>query len=235
MRLSLYKAIAHHTELSMRVLEVLFLAATTLHAGEYAVFATGFRQLVERHESVGETTRLFANGGVIEVETAAIAGFEPAEIAAPANSKAGESPAILAEPAAESLNPKALIDRAAARYDLPPEFLHAVVAAESSYDASALSPKGAIGLMQLMPDTAAMYGADPNDPEQNVDAGTRYLRDLLLMYKDKDNQLSMTLAAYNAGPGNVQKYNGVPPYRETRNYVSKILRKYKQAPPRNGT
>jgi hypothetical protein len=98
MRLSLYQAITHRSELSMRVLEVLFLAASTLHAGEYAVFATGFKQLVDRHESAGQMTRLFANGGVIEVETAAIAGFEPAEVVAPANAK-GEPPAILAEPA----------------------------------------------------------------------------------------------------------------------------------------
>jgi soluble lytic murein transglycosylase-like protein len=101
--------------------------------------------------------------------------------------------------------------------------VHSVVAAESAYRPDAVSPKGAIGLMQLMPATAKAYGVDPHDPEQNVDAGTRYLRDLLLKY---DHGVFSALAAYNAGPGAVAKYNGVPPYRETQAYVNRIYRSY---------
>jgi soluble lytic murein transglycosylase-like protein len=97
------------------------------------------------------------------------------------------------------------------------------MAAESGGRADALSPKGAIGLMQLMPGTAKELGADPFDPAQNVDAGARYLRDLLVKY---DGQLWHALAAYNAGPGAVDKYNGVPPYRETVRYVDRIDKAY---------
>src|SRR5476649_897392 len=92
--------------------------------------------------------------------------------------------------------------------------------------ALAVSPKGAIGLMQLMPGTAEDLGADPYDPAQNVDAGTRYLRDLLTKY---DGGLRHALAAYNAGPAAVDRYNGVPPYRETVNYVVRIENAFKKA------
>jgi soluble lytic murein transglycosylase-like protein len=100
------------------------------------------------------------------------------------------------------------------------------MAAESGFQPWAVSPKGAIGLMQLMPDTAQALGADPRDPAQNVDAGARYLRDLLEKY---NYGLRHALAAYNAGPGAVDKYNGVPPYRETINYVGRIEKKLRAA------
>ena len=103
--------------------------------------------------------------------------------------------------------------------------VRSVIAAESAFQPNARSPKGAIGPMQLMPETAKDLGVDPHDPAQNVDAGTRYLRDLLQRY---DSGLWHALAAYNAGPGAVDKYRGVPPYRETRNYVNRIDRAYKQ-------
>jgi soluble lytic murein transglycosylase-like protein len=118
-----------------------------------------------------------------------------------------------------------LVDNAARKYGLPPAFVLAVVAVESGYRADAVSPKGAIGLMQLMPGTARELGADPNVPEQNVDAGTRYLRDLLLKY---DNHAYHALAAYNAGPGAVDKYHGVPPYRETQAYILNVLRNWRK-------
>jgi soluble lytic murein transglycosylase-like protein len=102
-----------------------------------------------------------------------------------------------------------------------------VVAAESAYRPDAVSPKGAIGLMQLMPGTAAQYGADPMDPAQNVEAGTAYLRDLLLKY---NGDVAAALAAYNAGPGAVDRYHGVPPYAETRSYVGKVIRNWQNTP-----
>ena len=100
------------------------------------------------------------------------------------------------------------------------------MAAESGFQANAVSPKGAIGLMQLMPQTAADLGVDPHDPAQNVDAGVRYLRDLLIKY---DGGLWHALAAYNAGPAAVDKYHGVPPYRETIDYITRIDPKAAQA------
>jgi soluble lytic murein transglycosylase-like protein len=95
------------------------------------------------------------------------------------------------------------------------------MAAESALNPLAVSPKGAVGLMQLMPSTARTLSANPYDPAQNVDAGARYLRDLLLQYK---GGLWHALAAYNAGPGAVARYNGVPPYRETIDYITRIDR-----------
>src|SRR6185436_12336562 len=95
----------------------------------------------------------------------------------------------------------------------------------------ALSPKGAIGLMQLMPATARSYNADPHDPSQNVEAGTAYLRELLLKY---NGDTRLALAAYNAGPGAVSKYNGVPPYAETQTYIERVLQKYKKSEPQAG-
>ena len=112
----------------------------------------------------------------------------------------------------------ALIDRVAARVGLDPRIAHAVVRAESNYNPQAISSKGAMGLMQLMPVLARQYSLDdPFHPEQNLEAGMRHLRHLLGRF-----DLSRALAAYNAGEGAVAKYGGVPPYRETQEYVRKI-------------
>jgi hypothetical protein len=117
-----------------------------------------------------------------------------------------------------------LIAEAAERYRLDGLLLAAVVEAESGYDPRAISPRGALGLMQLMPATAAHYGAtEPADPRANVRAGARYLRDLLRRF---DDDLELALAAYNAGPANVARYGGVPPFRETTAYVERVLRIY---------
>ena len=116
-----------------------------------------------------------------------------------------------------------LIRRAAGASGIDPDLLKTVVWAESNFNATAVSPKGAIGLMQLMPATAAAYGvSDPRmlrDPERNLLVGSRHLRGLLDRY---NGDITLALAAYNAGAGAVRKYNGVPAYRETQNYVRKI-------------
>lgn len=117
-----------------------------------------------------------------------------------------------------------LIQAAAQRHNVPAAFVKSIVAAESNFNCNAISPRGAIGLMQLMPETAQEYGADPTDPEQNIDAGTHYLRVLMTRYERKrSQQLSRVIAAYNAGPGMVDKYRGIPPFRETRQYVARVL------------
>jgi soluble lytic murein transglycosylase-like protein len=106
--------------------------------------------------------------------------------------------------------------------------VHSIARAESGYREHAESPKGAIGLMQLMPKTAAELDADPRDPEQNAEAGARYLRDLLLKYENDPHQVSKAVAAYNAGPAAVDKYHGVPPYPETIQYVNRVLKQYEK-------
>jgi hypothetical protein len=114
------------------------------------------------------------------------------------------------------------IRKTAAKYDLPVALLHGVVQAESSFQVDAVSPAGAQGLMQLMPDTARELGVtDPFDIEQNIDGGARYLRRMLDMF---DGDTRVALMAYNAGPGTARRYNGDVPYRETRHYVERVLR-----------
>lgn len=95
-----------------------------------------------------------------------------------------------------------------------------MIEAESSYNSSAVSPKGAYGLSQLMPDTARALGVDPRNPSQNLDGAARYLLAQLATFKDID----LALAAYNAGPHRVIEYSGIPPFTETRNYIARIHR-----------
>jgi len=199
-------------------------SAISATAGEYAVLSSGARLYAERHESDGGKVTLFTKTGSTEMDASAVVRFEQEEYTPPATPAPAvapaESPAIV-----KSMEIGELVDNAARKYGLPPAFVRAVVAVESGYRADAVSPKGAIGLMQLMPGTARELGADPNVPEQNVDAGTRYLRDLLLKY---DNHAYHALAAYNAGPGAVDKYHGVPPYRETQAYILNVLRNWRK-------
>lgn len=115
---------------------------------------------------------------------------------------------------------------AAERHDVDGLLLAAVVETESRFVPSAVSPRGAVGLMQVLPSTGAMYGrVDLSDPHVNLDVGSRYLRRLL---QDYDGDLELALAAYNAGPAAVERYGGVPPFRETRDYVRKVLRRYEE-------
>jgi Rod binding domain-containing protein len=114
-----------------------------------------------------------------------------------------------------------LIRNAAKTANLKPELVYAVIKHESAGDTTAISPKGAKGLMQLMDSTAADYGvSDPSDPVRNVEAGTRYLSDLVRRF---DGDIRTALAAYNAGPGTVERHGGVPPYKETREYIERII------------
>jgi soluble lytic murein transglycosylase-like protein len=211
----------------MRLLFGIFLCSVTgvALAGEYAVLASGSMLRVDRHETSGDKVRLYNADGYIEIDRAAVLGFEAEEYVPPAPAPATPAPATPAPVALPALSPAQLADAAADKYGLPRRLVRSVISNESDFQPRAVSPKGAIGLMQLMPATAEALGADPRDPAQNVDAGTRYLRDLLEKY---DGGLWHALAAYNAGPGAVDKYQGVPPYPETINYSGKIDRDLKK-------
>ncbi len=119
------------------------------------------------------------------------------------------------------------VEYAAQQYDLPGPLLHAVITAESAYNPDAVSKTGAAGLMQLMPETARRYGVrNRMNPYENIHGGSQYLRDLLIMFK---NDLVLALAAYNAGENAVKRHGyKIPPYEETRNYINKVLKYYKE-------
>ena len=196
-------------------------------AGEYAVLHTGFRIYADRHETIGHTIRLHTPTAHMDVPAKDIAAFEVEEYVKPAPSPPTPAPPTVAEAVAPEPTPQELIDLAASVHGLRPEFVRSVASVESAYRTDAISPKGAIGLMQLMPGTAKELGADPHNPVENAEAGARYLKQLLVRYANSPDPVRLALAAYNAGPGAVDKYGRrIPPYRETQAYVEKVLRKY---------
>ena len=213
----------------MRALFFLLACSLAASAGEYALLSNGFRIHADSHSTEGTVIKLNTAQGVIELPAKSITGFEQEEYTPPPPpAVVSETPPAAVEEADRSLTPKELVTRAANRAGLPPAIVHSVARAESGYRADAVSPKGAIGLMQLMPGTAATLNADPHDPAQNADAGAEYLRQLLEKYDGDPHQVSKAVAAYNAGPAAVDKYNGIPPYRETRQYVNRVLRQYEK-------
>jgi soluble lytic murein transglycosylase-like protein len=177
---------------------------------------------VDRHEEIGGAVRLYLGSGTVEMDASQVRGFEREETTpAPPPPEKPEAEATNAAPSA-----KQLADAAARKYGLPATLVRSVMEAESGFQAQAVSRKGAVGLMQLMPATAQKFGADAHDPAQNVDAGTRYLRALLEKY---GGALRHALAAYNAGPGAVERYGGVPPFAETMDYIRRVEREWKRA------
>jgi soluble lytic murein transglycosylase-like protein len=200
------------------------LLTTPAMAGEYAVFSSGLRIHIDRHEASSEVIRLYTKDGFAEVPANSVTSFEADDYVAPP-----PVPTPAPAPATPPPTPpdtKTMVRDAAARYALPQSFVESVAKVESAMKPEAISPKGAIGVMQLMPETARALSADPTDPEQNIDAGTHLLRDLLLKY---DGDVVKALAAYNAGTGAVDKYQGLPPYSETQNYVDKVIQAYKKS------
>ena len=191
-------------------------ALLTLPAGaraDYLVLRSGARINVSSYELRGDKYRAQIAGGWAEFAVGDVIAIEPEEIfvAAP---KMPLDQAPFGE----------LIRKTAAKYEVDPDLVFSVVAAESNFNPKAISRRNARGLMQLLPETAKRLGVkDIYDPAQNIDGGTRYLRDLLKLY---DGDLALTLAAYNAGPGAVQHYGRIPPYNETIRYVRAIRKTY---------
>ena len=196
----------------------------TAQAGEYAILTSGLRIRADRHEIQGGVTRLFQKDGVTELPSRAVAGYEQDDYSVLPAEQPPVAPRVAV--AARVLDPKAEVRRAAARSGLPAALVESVARVESGFRADAVSPKGAIGVMQLMPATARALGADAHDVGQNIDAGARLLRELLLKY---NGDVVKALAAYNAGTGAVERFGGLPPYQETRQYVNKVIGAYRQA------
>ena len=209
----------------LRLAVAVGMCAACLSAGEYAVLTSGFRLEAEGHERVGDRVRLFQkDGNFIELPSSVIVGFEKRDDkpAAPLTEESTRE-----DTADSPQDIRKLIDSLAERYRLPAPLVHSVVEAESAYDPEAVSPKGAVGLMQLMPETAAeLEVEDRTDPAQNVSGGTRYLKHLLERYSESPDQLLRALAAYNAGPEKVDRYDGLPPYDETRLFVRRVIRRF---------
>ena len=150
------------------------------------------------------------------------AAEEPAPVAAPPQDTSEVEAPKATSTRHKAVNPglyKSVIEGLASKYDIPSKLLMSVVHSESGFNPNATSSAGAIGLMQLMPGTARDLGVDPTDPMQNLEGGTRYLKQQL----DRFGSVPLALAAYNAGPGAVKKYGGVPPFKETRDYVDKVM------------
>jgi len=193
----------------------LLLAGTAVPVrAEIALLASGLTLKLASHRTEGETAvLLLEGGGEIALPRSAVRGFVPDEVVAEVDLPKGG-------------NLRTLAAAAARRHGIDPELVLAVVGVESAFQPEAVSPKGAQGLMQLMPETAASLGVkDALDPAENLDAGVRHLGSLLTLY---GGDVTRALAAYNAGQGAVARHGGVPPFRETRAYVRKVLERYEE-------
>ena len=207
-------------------------------AADVAILQNGFSIRHEHRETMGAVTRLYTTGdksAFVDIPTADIDHFEPDLSPTPVSAPAVTAvPAITAPVAVKSattkpkpLDAKALnevINSISDRHQIDPDLINSVIHAESGFNSRAVSPKGARGLMQLMPQTANQLGVNNSfDPQDNVEGGTRYLRELLEQY---NFDIVKALAAYNAGPQRVQQYHGVPPYYETRVYIARIIKEF---------
>ena len=240
---------------TLTVAGVLVLAQMSAFAGQIANLRNGFSIHFDRKEQGAKSTRLYTSTGYLDIATDQITSFEQDETpvapeppaVAPstpvastplANKSAVTQPLVkplvptpvasnlMASPSAttQAFDLDQVVREASSRNRLDPDFVSSVIMAESNFKTHAVSKKGALGLMQLMPATAAQLGvADPFDPRANVEAGTAHLSALLDLY---NNDPIKALAAYNAGAHRVKQYNGVPPYHETRAYISKIVRDF---------
>jgi soluble lytic murein transglycosylase-like protein len=220
---------------------VLGLAQLSAFAGQIAVLRNGFTIHFDHKEQSGSSTRLYTGTGYLDIASDQIASFDVDETPVTPEPRPAPQPAALtdtqpsaAQPAAvasqtpakaaQNVDLDQVVREASSKNRLDPDFVASVIRAESNFKTHAVSKKGAQGLMQLMPATAAQLGvADAFDPRANVEAGTAHLSALLDLY---NNDPVRALAAYNAGAHRVKQYHGVPPYRETRDYINKIVRDF---------
>jgi Transglycosylase SLT domain len=220
---------------SVWIIAIVAVAALPCLGGEVAVLKNGFSIQHRRHEVVGELTRLYVSAdgsSFVDVPTAEIEHFEtvPDEpVGSPPFVKSAKNGVATSVkmggfPARPTTDLSTVVNEASGRYRLDPDLVNSIIKAESGFNVRAVSPKGAQGLMQLMPGTASQLGV-PNtfDPQANVEGGTKYLRELLERY---NFDIVKALAAYNAGPQRVEQFGGVPPYYETRAYVARVVRDF---------
>ena len=185
-----------------------------------AVLRNGFSIRHHHRQKLEGVTRLYLeadpSAGFVDVATEEIVSVERLEVPLP--------PAPAPATPATRADVDRLVNSASDQTQVDPDLIRSVIKAESNFNSHAVSPKGAQGLMQLMPSTASQLGVkNAFAPDQNIDGGTRYLRDLLLLY---NNDMAKALAAYNAGPQRVEQYHGVPPYRETHAYVARVIKDF---------
>jgi soluble lytic murein transglycosylase-like protein len=200
------------------VFAALALAAVPAHA-ELVYFNTGRTMSVKAHRVDGSSLVLeLRSGGEMVCESSLIARFAPDEVPYP--EPVVEAPPAPVQEAQATTGPYSeIIERVSAEQEVSAKLVRAVIQVESAYNPRARSPKGAMGLMQLMPATARQYAvADPYDAASNIEGGIKHLKSLMQRLP-----VALALAAYNAGEAAVQRFNGIPPYPETRNYVSRIL------------
>jgi soluble lytic murein transglycosylase-like protein len=218
----------HYRNWAMAILLVII--CPSAFPAEIAFLHNGFTIRHEHRQALGQNTRLFLSkdsSSFVDIPTASIERYEhddapPSAPSAPSTPFLTTSRTVRPPSTQASLNE--VISAASGRYKLDPDLVNSVIRAESGFNTRAVSHKGARGLMQLMPETAATLGVnDGFDPQQNVDGGTRYLRELLERY---NFDLLKALAAYNAGPARVEQFRGVPPYQETQAYVRRIVKDF---------
>jgi soluble lytic murein transglycosylase-like protein len=201
-------------KLTLLALSAAAIAAAPPARADYAVMKSGVRLHVTGYERQGDRMRLTVPGGVVDVAADDVVSIEPEDtFASPPPPPAAS---VLAAP--EQFTQ--MIRAAAAKHGVDENLIARVIAVESNFNPRAVSRKQALGMMQLLPETALRYSvANVFDPAQNIDGGTHYLKDLLARYR---GNLSLALAAYNAGPEMVERYGGVPPFPETLAYVRRI-------------
>jgi soluble lytic murein transglycosylase-like protein len=211
------------------VLSVSLVCVSTPARAELAFFENGNSISIKGHRIDGDSVVLtLPDGGEMVSGSSTIVRFgpdavpyaEPAPAGLPATLPVAVPVATPVSTSSEAPSYDDIIDRVSATHGVPANLVHAVIQVESGYDERAVSRTGAIGLMQLMPETARQFNVDdPYDPRQNIEGGVRYLKTLLDRFP-----LKLALAAYNAGEGAVRRFRGIPPYAETRGYVARILK-----------
>lgn len=209
-------------------------AGAAAETREVVLLRSGYQIAADQTEIHDGQLVLRANGGEIRFAIHEVVSITPVVANSSASPLSPAADAHLSPIPATEPNPvtvQDLIRFAAERQGLPEAFVRSVAEVESALSPDALSPKGARGVMQLMPATATELGVDATNPVENVEGGARLLRMLLLRYQHEPDQVRRALAAYNAGPGAVAKHRGVPPYRETQRYIERVLRRYQAAQP----